>query len=128
MRDSSYAIRLTIVVFAVIALAGCAFEPPVPPGGRLWVITVVNKSPQLATFVVAQDGPVMGPAMGTATPNVVPPGTTRDVTFAVPAGEGWAIFVNPRPGQGPLLTPIDVPRATGIEIGPDGNAGWLSGG
>ena len=41
--------------------------------------------------------------------HTVAPGETVDVTFTVPPGEGWAIFVNPGPQLGPLILAIDVP-------------------
>jgi hypothetical protein len=50
------------------------------------------------------------------------------VTFDVPPGGGWAIFVNPRPDVGPSIIAADVPQgATGkmpftIEIRANGEA------
>jgi hypothetical protein len=120
----------TVGSFVLIALAlggvpGCDYQPPVPPGGRVWVLEVVNRSARPATLVVAEDEATMGDTVGTATPSVVPPGATVLVTFGVPPGEAWAIFVNPRPDMGPLLTPGDLPLADGIEIALDGSPGWI---
>ncbi len=69
-----------------------------------------------------------GRLVGTVTPNVVPAGATRDVTFALPAKDstGWAVFVNPGPDMGPLLMWTDVPLAGEIRIRADGQLGWLS--
>ncbi|MEZ0240572.1 MAG: hypothetical protein ACAH65_07220, partial [Chloroflexota bacterium] len=66
-------------------------------------------------------------SVGSAIPDVVPPGATQDVVFTVPPGGGWAIFVNPGPELGPLITSSDVPGgASGrlpVKIGVDAN-GW----
>lgn len=103
-------------------------DNPGVPGGRLWTVTVVNKSPRPATLVVAEEteAGLAGRMVGTVTPSVVPAGATRDVTFALPPGEGWAIFVNPGPNTGALLIWAEVPLAGEIRITADGNAGWLS--
>jgi len=42
-------------------------------------------------------------------PATVPPGATQEVVFTVPPGDGWAIFVNPSPLNGPLILASDVP-------------------
>ena len=58
-----------------------------------------NRSSEPATLFVAEEDEhgLLGRLVGSATPNVVPPGATVKVTFLVPAkGTGWAIFVNPR--------------------------------
>ena len=71
---------------------------PVPPDARSWTVTVWNRSSEPATLFVAEENEdgLMGPLVGSATPNVVPPGTTVQVTFLLPAkGTDWAIFVNP---------------------------------
>lgn len=81
----------------------------VAPGSRIWVIPVANESNLPAVLAVAKfEGP-MGEAVGRADPATVPPGATIDVTFTVPAGQGWAIFVNPGPNGGALITSSDVP-------------------
>ncbi len=66
--------------------------------------------------------------VGSVTPNVVPPGTTVEATFLLPAKrvEGWWIFVNPGPDNGALLAGSDVPLAGEIHITGDGQVGWLS--
>ena len=51
----------------------------------------------------------MGKMVGTAEPGVVPPGATVDVAFGLPPEPGWAIFINPGPAQGPIVTSSDVP-------------------
>lgn len=129
---TSYIIRFAATILVVIALTGCdvlGVVPGVPPGGRAWVVTVTNKSPRPATLVVAEETGMgtAGRMVGTANPSVVAAGATVDVTFGLPAGFGWAIFVNPRPDMGPLLLPSDVSLAIGIEIDVNGNPGWLSG-
>jgi hypothetical protein len=122
-------LRILIALLVVIAASGCDYEPPVPLGGRRWVLPVTNHSPRPATLIVAEDGPFgAGRAVGTVTPSVVLPGATVEVTFGVPPGTGWAIFVNPGPNMGPLLLPSDLPEATGIEIDREGNPGWMGGG
>jgi hypothetical protein len=70
----------------------------------------------------------MGRLVGSVTPNVVPTGTTVNVTFHLPAKDvtGWWIFVNPGPDTGPLLAWTDVPLAREIRITADGQVAWLS--
>ena len=60
---------------------------PVPPGARPWKVTVINKSSQPATLFVAEENEqgLLGRLVGSATPNVVPPGATVKVTFLLPA-------------------------------------------
>lgn len=102
---------------------------PVPAGARSWHVTVANMSTEAATLFVAEDGATgMGPLVGSATPNVVPPGATVRVTFLLPAdNEGrWGIFVNPSPDYGALLSPGDVQGADGIRIEADGQLTWMS--
>ena len=99
------------VLFAVVAF-GCAGSPldfVVAPGSRLWVIPVANSSNRPAVLAVAKDESPIGEAVGRAEPASVPPGATINVTFTVPAGQGWAIFVNPGPNGGALITSSDVP-------------------
>ncbi len=67
----------------------------------------------------------MGRLVGTATPNVVPPGATVEVTFLVPAKEtGWAIFVNPGPIGGPIVGPAEMSLPVQIMIMEDGQPAW----
>jgi hypothetical protein len=102
---------------------------PVPPNARPWTVTVVNKSSRPATLFVAElDVSGMARLVGSVTPNVVPPGATMQVTFALPAKgvEGWWIFVNPGPNDGPLLGWDQVPLAGEIHIQEGGQPGWLS--
>jgi len=86
---------------------GC---PPVAPpklgpavmaaGSRELLVPVKNASECPAMLFVAQDRSPMGELVGTATPAMLPAGMTSDVVFAVPPGQGWAVF--PRkviPGQ-----------------------------
>ncbi|MEX0709589.1 MAG: hypothetical protein WD116_00115 [Chloroflexota bacterium] len=103
---------------------------PDVPGGRLWTVTVVNRSSTPATLVVAQtteNGSMGLVVIGIVTPSVVPPGATIDVTFLLPpdGGEGWWIYVNPGPNDGGLLAWSDVPLWGEIHIQADGNMGWL---
>jgi hypothetical protein len=115
---------------AAIALSACGLLPDavVAPGARQWIITVENQSNQPARLSVAEDGPGPGQLVGTADPAVVPPGATQDVVFTVPQGGGWAIFVNPVPGLGPLILERDVPPGQSgdlpltIFVNPDGSS------
>jgi Kelch motif protein len=97
---------------------------PVPPDARSWTVTVDNQSSEPATLFVAGDGLEL---VGSATPNVVPGGTTVEVTFLFPAiDDGW-IYVNPRPGDGGGLVNADQIGIPGkILIGAEGGEGWLS--
>ncbi len=103
---------------------------PVPPGARTWTVTVVNKSSQPATLFVAEENEkgLLGPLVGSVTPNVVPSGVTVKVTFLLPAkgSRTWSIFVSPGPNDGPLLLGTQVPLAGEIHITADGQVGWLS--
>jgi len=77
--------------------------------------------------VAEEDETGMTRLIGAVTPNVVPPGTTGEVTFHLPAGMGgWWIFVNPGPHTGALLGPNDIPRAAVIHIGTGGQLSWSS--
>ena len=71
----------------------------------------------------------MGRIVGSATPSVVRPGTTVEVTFLVTA-EGvtdWWIFVNPGSDNGAMLAGTDVPPTCTIHINEEGGAGWVCG-
>ncbi len=75
---------------------------PVPPNARSWTITVDNQSSEPATMFVAETSADGLRLVGSATPNVVPAGTTMKVTFLFPAkgpDDGW-ITVNPGLGEG----------------------------
>ena len=79
-------------------------DGPVPPNARSWTVTVDNESLKAATLFVAEDWEGGGyGSSGRPTPNVVPAGTSRKVTFLFPAegspDEGL-ITVNPRRGEG----------------------------
>jgi len=99
---------------------------PVPPNARSWTVTVDNRSSEPATLFVAGDGLEL---VGSATPNVVPAGTTVQVTFLFPAegaGDGW-IHVNPRPGdEGGLVNAAQIGIPGTILITAEGVGGWLS--
>jgi hypothetical protein len=101
---------------------------PVPPNARSWKVTVDNKSSEpAALFVAEEDEGGMLRLVGSATPNVVPAGTTVQVTFRFPANEDGWIFVNPRPGEGGSLVNADQIGIPGkILIGAEGDVGWLS--
>ena len=103
---------------------------PIPPNARPWKVTVMNRSSQRATLFVAKEDEhgLLGPLVGSATPNVVAPGATVLVTFLLPAKgvESWSIFVNPGPNDGGLVGWTDVPLAGEIRITADGQVGWLS--
>ena len=97
---------------------------PVPPNARSWTVTVDNQSSEPARLFVAGDGLAL---VGSATPNVVPAGTTVQVTFLFPANDDGWIYVNPRPGEGGALVNADQIGIPGmILIGEDGQVGWLS--
>jgi hypothetical protein len=104
---------------------------PIPSGARTWKVTVMNRSSEPATlFVAEEDGSgILGRLVGSATPNVVPPGATVNVTFLVPAkGTGWAIFVNP-PGPigGPIVGPAEMSMPVRIMIMEDGQPAYSGG-
>jgi hypothetical protein len=103
---------------------------PVPPGERTWTVMVVNKSSVPATLFLAEDGENgIGQLCGSVTPNVVPAGVTKKVTFLLPPKKVtrcW-IWVNPVPGQGgSLFETSDAPMAGEIFIQEGGQGGWLS--
>ncbi len=99
-------------------------DGPVPPNARSWTVTVDNRSTAPATLFVAGDRLEL---VGSATPNVVPAGTTVQVTFLFPANDDGWIHVNPRPGDGGGLVNADQIGIPGkILIGEDGEGGWLS--
>jgi hypothetical protein len=71
----------------------------------------------------------LGPLVGSATPSVVAPGTTVEVTFLVTA-EGvtdWWIFVNPGSDNAAMLAGIGVPPTCAIHVNEEGGAGWICG-
>jgi hypothetical protein len=109
----------TIILAATLALAStaCGALPVdlLKPGSSVWIIPVQNTSGRPAVLAVAKDESPIGDLVGTAQPAVVPAGQTIDVTFTVPGDrQGWAIFVNPTPNIGALITAPDVPPgATG---------------
>jgi hypothetical protein len=99
-------------VFLAVVAFGCAGAPLdflVAPGSRVWIIPVTNDSNRPAVLAVAKDEHPMGDAVGRAEPATVPPGANFDVRFTVPAGQGWAIFVNPGADRGALVVWSDVP-------------------
>ena len=101
---------------------------PIPPGARPWQVVVVNESSQPTTLFVARSyASGMAWLVGSVTPNVVPPGTSVEVTFLLPAEEvtGWRIFVNPGPDTAALLSWDEVPRAGELLITADGQTHWL---
>ena len=90
-------------------LACPAAGPEPGPGAREWIVSVENQSADDAHLFVAEDMGSMGELVGTAVPASVPAGATQRVLFTVPAGSSWAIFVNPSPNVGPIVTAQDVP-------------------
>ena len=105
--------------------------PPTPeagPDGRPWKIRVSNNSSQPARLFVAeenQQGP-QGRLVGSATPDVVRPGTTVEVTFLVPATDvgGWSIYVDTGPETVELVGWTGVPPPCFIHINEQGGVGW----
>ena len=99
------------LTLAFVVMACDAVPQILHPGSRVWVIPVQNSSPRPALVAVAEDRSPMGNLVGTAQPATVPAGQTVDVTFTVPADRAdWAIFVNPGPKFGPVITTADVPE------------------
>jgi hypothetical protein len=116
-----------VALLATLLVTGCGpLGAPFaarPPGGQTHVITVVNESPRPALLVVAEvteDG-IAGRLVGIASPGVVPAGATVDVTFGLPPGEGWAIFINPGPNRGPIFGPAELPLTKSLGIDEGGN-------
>ena len=101
---------------------------PVPPNARSWTVTVWNRSSQAATLFVAEENEdgLMGPLVGSATPNVVAPGATVPVTFLLSAkGTDWVIFVNPGPNEGGIAGPAEMSLRGQIHILTSGQPAWL---
>jgi hypothetical protein len=105
---------------------------PIPPNARAWKVTVENKSPEPVTLsVAAADGTGPLHLVGSASPNVVPAGTTLKVTFLFPVtggrADGW-ICVDRRPGDdGGLLSAADQIGTPGkIVINAHGQVGWAT--
>lgn len=73
------------------------------------MFTVQNDSARPAHLFVARVGQPVGAVVGTPKPDTVPPATTMDVTLGLPPDGEWAIFLNPDPEGGPMLTAADVP-------------------
>jgi hypothetical protein len=99
-------------IVIALALTGCGLLPvdPLNPGARRWIIPVENRGNLPVFLAVAEDRSPMGNPVGTAQPNTIPPMASVDVVFTVPTdGLDWAIFVNPGPNRGPLVTARDVP-------------------
>jgi hypothetical protein len=67
----------------------------------------------------------LGRLVGSATPNVVAAGATVKVTFLLPKGADWAIFVNPGPNTGSLRGPDEMSLPGQILIMENGQPGWL---
>ncbi len=107
---------------------------PVPADARPWTVTVVNKSSEPGRLFLAEEGDNgMARLCGSVTPNVVPAGITRKVTFLLPpkrVTDCW-IWLNPVPGGGgSLFQTSDAPMAGKIlfqkgEGGAQGG-GWVS--
>jgi hypothetical protein len=99
-------------------------DGPVPLNARSWTVTVDNRSSEPASLFVAGDEVEL---VGSATPNVVPAGTTIEVSLLFPADDDGWIYVNPRPGEGGSLVNADQIGIPGkIVITEEGQVGWLS--
>lgn len=95
----------------------CPMNGPAPAAGaREWIVNVENQSADEAHLFVAADRSPMGELVGTAVPAAVAAGATQRVTFTVPAGSDWAIFVNPSANIGPLITAQDVPSGAAGQL------------
>ncbi len=108
--------RIGIAAAAVLAIAvvGVNLLPGQGPGvgqdrSRQLVIVVNNMTKAPVDLFVAEDGAPMGQAVGTAVPSTIPPMSGQEVVFTVPSHERWAIFVNPGPDGGGLISARDVP-------------------
>ncbi len=114
-------------ILALLSACTAISDLGMPAGSRQWIIPVENLSAQPVRLFVAEDELQMGESVGTAVPATVAPGSSERVTFTVPPGDGWAIFVNPGPDRGPLILSSDVPPdASGplplrISVGPEGH-------
>lgn len=110
MVTTRLAVSVLMLLVASASMACDAVPQVLHPGSRVWVIPVQNGSGGPAVLAVAKDESPMGDLVGTAQPAVVPAGETVDVTFTVPPEpRGWAIFVNPTPQLGALISAADVP-------------------
>ncbi len=99
---------------------------------------MVNKSSEPATLFLAEDngsapsGNGPGQLCGSVTPNFVPAGVTKKVTFMLPperVTDCW-LWVNPAPGTGgSLFQTSDAPMPGKILVGPGEGGrpqgGWL---
>lgn len=125
----------SVVLLFTLAVSGCELAnllpPRVPPGGRIVVVTVENRSRGPAVLMIGAwsdadkangfDRPLQ--AVGSAQPASVSSGAKVDVRFGVPAGTEWALFVNPEPQRGLLFTANDAPGDTvafKVVVEPDG--------
>jgi hypothetical protein len=121
--------RLGIVALLLAMLAaGCGQLPSPLVVDRVWVVRVVNESQAPATLRIAEwlDERSAGPPLGRVNPDVVPAGATLAVTFGLPPGEGWWIFVNPESAPGPLVAPADLADTVELRIDQDGRLTGLS--
>ncbi len=98
------AFYLTTPPRAAVGVAG-----PTADGSRQLVIMVNNMTKAPVDLFVAEDGSPMGQEVGTAVPSTIPTMSGREVVFTVPSGERWAIYVNPGPDGGGLISARDVP-------------------
>jgi hypothetical protein len=102
----------------------------VPPNARSWTVTVENGSSEPATMFVAEGEGEEFRLVGSATPNVVPAGTSMEVTFLFPAeapDDGW-ITVNPRLGEGADVGSVgadNIGMPGKIWIRAEGDSGWV---
>jgi hypothetical protein len=103
---------------------------PVPPNARSWTVTVENESSEPATMFVAEGEGEEFRLVGSATPNVVPAGTSMEVSFLFPAegpDDGW-ITVNPRLGEGADVGSVgadNIGMPGKIWIRAEGDSGWV---
>ena len=113
MRQRRLARIVAVMLIAEVSLAGCDVIGVPPPGMRHLIVSVENKSAKPARLFVVEDGPTGGwpieRLVGTAVPDTVAPGVTRDVVFTVPPDDQWIIFVNPSAQAGGLIASVDVP-------------------
>lgn len=100
--------------------------PPPQLGARELLVQVSNEGQRRALLFVAEDRSPMADLVGTAEPALILPGARELVTFTVPAGSGWAIFVNPtEEHSGPLVVAPFLPP-DGFEIVITDDGGFVS--
>jgi hypothetical protein len=100
-------------------LAACSQAPRATPAVQQWTVMVANQSEEPAVVFIGVDvnfGDPLWKEVGAVVPAAVPPMTTARVVMTPPPPGNWAIFVNPGPERGPLLTPRSFPAKFSGEL------------